>query len=198
MPGEQVELKHVFQPITIKNMTVRNRFVIPPMDTGYGSEDHEVTDQLIAYWRRRAEGGMGLIIVEYTSIDPGGRCNGTQLGIYDDGFIPGFRRLTDAVHEEGAQIALQIHHGGCRAKPEHAGGEIVAPSAFPDPGVGVVPRELSVPEIGELVDAFAQAARRAKEAGFDAVEIHGAHGYLREAVAVCAGSGRGCAGGRRT
>jgi len=178
MPGEQVELKHVFQPITIKNMTVRNRFVIPPMDTGYGSEDHEVTDQLIAYWRRRAEGGMGLIIVEYTSIDPGGRCNGTQLGIYDDGFIPGFRRLTDAVHEEGAQIALQIHHGGCRAKPEHAGGEIVAPSAFPDPGVGVVPRELSVAEIGELVDAFAQAARRAKEAGFDAVEIHGAHGYL--------------------
>jgi len=159
-------------------MTLRNRFVVPPMDTGYGSEDHEVTDQLIAYWRRRAEGGMGLIIVEYTSVDPGGRCVPTQLGIYDDRFIPGFRRLTGAVHEEGAKIALQIHHGGARARPQHSGGMIVAPSAFPDTGVGVVPHELTIPEIEDLVEAFGQAARRAKEAGFDAVEIHGAHGYL--------------------
>jgi 2,4-dienoyl-CoA reductase-like NADH-dependent reductase (Old Yellow Enzyme family)/thioredoxin reductase len=144
-------------------MTVRNRFVVPPMDTGYGSENHEVTDQLIAYWRRRAEGGMGLIIVEYTSVDPGGRCVPTQLGIYDDRFIPGFRRLTSVVHEKGAKVA---------------GGAIVAPSAFPDIGVGVVPHELTIPEIEDLVEAFGQAARRAKEAGFDAVEIHGAHGYL--------------------
>jgi len=178
MPITNAELKHVFEPITINGMTVRNRFVVPPMDTGYGSEDHEVTDQLIAYWRRRAEGGMGLIIVEYTSVDPGGRCVPTQLGIYDNRFIPGFRRLTDVVHQEGASIALQIHHGGCRARPEHSGGEIVAPSAFPDPGVGVVPRELSIDEIEGLVEAFGQAAWRAKEAGFDAVELHGAHGYL--------------------
>ena len=178
MPRSTTDLTDVFRPITINGMTVRNRFVVPPMDTGYGSEDHEVTDQLIAYWRRRAEGGMGLIIVEYTSVDPGGRCVPTQLGIYDDRFIPGFRRLTSAVHEEGAKIALQIHHGGARARPEHSGGAIVAPSALPDAYVGVVPRELTIPEIEGLVEAFGQAARRAKEAGFDAVELHGAHGYL--------------------
>ncbi|MFC2046090.1 FAD-dependent oxidoreductase [Chloroflexota bacterium] len=171
-------MNHVFSPITINGMTVRNRTAVPPMDTGYGSPEHEVTDQLIAYHRRRAEGGLGLIIVEYTSVDPGGRCVPNQLGIYDDRFIPGFRRLTEAVHEHGAKIALQIHHGGVRAKPEHSGGQIVAPSAIPDAGVGVVPRALTIPEIQALVEAFGQAARRAKEAGFDAVEIHGAHGYL--------------------
>ena len=174
----EAALKHLFTPITINGMTVRNRIVVPPMDTGYGSTQHEVTDQLIAYHRRRAEGGMGLIIVEYTSVDPGGRCTETQLGIYDDHLIPGFRRLTAAVHEHGAKIALQIHHGGVRAKPDYSGGQIVAPSAIPDAGVGVVPRELTIPEIEALVEAFGQAARRAAEAGFDAVEIHGAHGYL--------------------
>ncbi|MGD8463682.1 MAG: FAD-dependent oxidoreductase [Anaerolineae bacterium] len=176
MQNETVQ--HIFQPITINGMTVRNRIVVPPMDTGFGSTEHAVTDQLIAYHRRRAEGGLGLIIVEYTSVDPGGRCVPTQLGIYDDSFIPGFQQLTRAVHEHGASIALQIHHGGVRARPEHSGGEIVAPSAIPDPGVGVVPRALTIPEIKDLVEAFGQAARRAKEAGFDAVEIHGAHGYL--------------------
>ncbi len=171
-------VSHLFQPFTVHGMTVRNRIVVPPMDTGYGSDEHQVTDQLIAYHRRRAEGGMGLIIVEYTSVDPGGRCTATQLGIYEDRLIPGFRRLTTAAHEHGAKIALQIHHGGVRAKPEHSGGAIVAPSPLPDLNVGVVPRELTIPEIEALVEAFGQAARRAREAGFDAVEIHGAHGYL--------------------
>jgi 2,4-dienoyl-CoA reductase-like NADH-dependent reductase (Old Yellow Enzyme family)/thioredoxin reductase len=178
MSDNRVELNHLFQPITINGMTVRNRIAVPPMDTGYGSTEHEVTDQLIAYWRRRAEGGIGLIIVEYTSVDPGGRCVPTQLGVYDDKFIPGFRRLTDTVHEHGAKIALQLHHGGVRANPEYSGGRIVGPSALPDPGMGVVPHELTIPEIQDLVEAFGQAARRAKEAGFDAVELHGAHGYL--------------------
>lgn len=166
---------HLFEPITINGMKVRNRIVVPPMDTGYGSTAHEVTEQLIAYHRRRAEGGMGLIIVEYTSVDPGGRCTETQIGIYDDRFIPGFKRLTEAVHAHGAKIAVQIHHGGLRARPQFSGGEIVAPSAIAE---GYVPRELTIPEIEALVEAFGQAARRAKEAGFDAVEIHGAHGYL--------------------
>jgi 2,4-dienoyl-CoA reductase-like NADH-dependent reductase (Old Yellow Enzyme family)/thioredoxin reductase len=171
-------MKYVFSPITINGMTVRNRIVVPPMDTGYGSLEHKVTDQLIAYHRRRAEGGMGLIIVEYTSVDPGGRCTDTQLGVYDDDLIPGLSRLTSAVHEHGAKIALQLHHGGVRAKPEYSGGEIVGPSPIPDSGVGTVPRELTIPDIQGLVEAFGQAARRAQEAGFDAVEIHGAHGYL--------------------
>jgi len=168
-------LQKLFEPITINGMTVRNRIVVPPMDTGFGSTEHKVTDQLIAYHRRRAEGGMGLIIVEYTSVDPGGRCTETQIGIYDDRFIAGFKRLTEAVHAHGAKIALQIHHGGLRARPQFSGGEIVAPSAIAE---GYVPRELTLPEIEALVEAFGQAARRAKAAGFDAIEIHGAHGYL--------------------
>jgi 2,4-dienoyl-CoA reductase-like NADH-dependent reductase (Old Yellow Enzyme family)/thioredoxin reductase len=169
------ELSHLFQPIMIHTMEVRNRIVVPPMDTGYGSTDHEVTDQTVAYYRRRAEGGMGLIIVEYTSVDPRGRCTGTQLGIYDDSLVPGFQRLTEAVHAHGARVALQLHHGGLRARPEHSGGEVFAPSAIPE---GVMPRELSIAQIEELVEAFGQAARRAQAANFDAVEIHGAHGYL--------------------
>lgn len=170
--------QHLFQPITINALTVRNRLVVPPMETGFASDSYEVTDQLVAYHRRRSEGGMGLIIVEYTSVDPKGRCIANHLGAFDDRFIPGLRRLTDAVHEGGASIALQIHHGGAKARAQFTGGEIVAPSPIPELSRGVVPRELTVPEIGEIVEAFGQAARRAKEAGFDAVEIHGAHGYL--------------------
>jgi len=174
----RVALQKLFEPIIINGMTVRNRIVVPPMETGFGSDRYEVTDQLVAYHRRRAEGGMGLIIVEYTSVHPVGRCIPNQLGAYDDRFIPGFKRLTEAVHEHGAKIALQIHHGGAKARAQYTGGEIVAPSATPEPNRGVGPRELTLGEIEELVEAFGQAARRAKEAGFDAVEIHGAHGYL--------------------
>jgi len=171
-------LQKLFEPITVNRMTVRNRIVVPPMETGFGSDRYEVTDQLIAYHRRRSDGGVGLIIVEYTSVDPTGRCIPNQLGAYDDRFIPGFKRLTEAVHEGGAKIALQIHHGGSKARAAYTGGEIVAPSAIPEPSRGVVPRELTIAEIEGLVEAFGQAARRAREAGFDAVEIHGAHGYL--------------------
>ena len=171
-------LQHVLQPITINGMTVPNRVVVPPMETGFASKSYEVTEQLIAYHRRRSAGGIGLIIVEYTSIAPIGRCIANQLGVFDDRFVPGLKRLTDAAHEGGAKIALQIHHGGAKARAQFTGGEIVAPSPLPDPSRGVVPRQLSIPEIEETVHAFGQAARRAKKAGFDAVEIHGAHGYL--------------------
>ena len=147
-------LTNLFQPLTINGMTVHNRIVVPPMGTRYGSTGHKVTEQLIAYYRRRAQGGTGLIICEFTSVHPEGQCGETQLGIYDDRFMPGFEQLARSVHEHGAKIALQIGHGGSSASPELAGGEIVAPSPIPDPEVGVVPTELTIPEIRALVEAF--------------------------------------------
>lgn len=172
------ELKMLFKPIKVRSMEVKNRIVMPAMDTGYAAEHHSVTDQLIAYHVRRAKGGVGLVFTEFTAVHPGGRSMPCQLGIFDDKFIPGLKRLTDAVHEFDTKIAMQLVHGGRQASRASAGAQPVAPSPIPCPRFQEMPRELTIIEIRELVRAFAEGAWRAKEAGFDAVEIHGAHGYL--------------------
>ncbi|MGI9951681.1 FAD-dependent oxidoreductase [Moorellaceae bacterium AZ2] len=165
-------------PIKIGRLELKNRMIMAPMVTNYAYHDGSVTDRLVAYHAERARGGVGLIIVEAAYVHPSGKGFTNELGIYSDRLIPGLRRLVDAVRAQGARIAVQLYHGGRQTRSSVTGQPLLAPSPIPDPTVGETPKELTKEEIGRLVEAFAAAALRAKRAGFDAVEIHGAHGYL--------------------
>ncbi|HIE03468.1 MAG TPA: FAD-dependent oxidoreductase [Candidatus Latescibacteria bacterium] len=168
----------LFSPFGIKGLQLRNRVVMAPMGTWYADEEGFVTERLVAYYRERARGGAGLIIVEHTAVALEGRSSGRMLCAYDDKYIPGLAELAEAVHEEEAKIALQLNHVGMTASYEVTGLPAVAPSAVGTSRDGRVPHELSEEEISLRTEYFARAALRAKEAGFDAVELHGAHGYL--------------------
>ncbi|MFA5079224.1 MAG: NAD(P)/FAD-dependent oxidoreductase [Dehalococcoidia bacterium] len=170
----------LFQPIKIGRLEIKNRLSVPPMATGFAAEGGGVSDRLIKYHEARARGGFGLIIVEVTAVDGDrGLGSGHQLCLHDDNLIPGFKRLSDSVHKYGARIAIQLYHPGRCTFPFFLGNkQPVAPSAVPDPIVRQMPQALTIPEIRDLVEKYAQAARRAQEAGCDAAEIHGAHGYL--------------------
>ncbi len=171
--------KKLFEPFQIGTMKLKNRIVLPPMGTGY-SEERKIGSRIIDYYEARARGGTGLIITE--GIAPGVKSQGPrQLSLGDDQDLSGWRKLVDAVHRHGAKIAVQLHHAGY----EHRDGAFVqvAPSAVKVPGrmigvMGQLPHELTVDEIGEIVRWHADATRRAKEVGIDAVEIHSAHQYL--------------------
>ncbi|MAG15380.1 MAG: NADH:flavin oxidoreductase [Dehalococcoidales bacterium] len=158
-------------------MDLKNRIVMPPMVTRYGSENGFVTERTRNYYEARARGGAALLIVEATYIHPYGHAFPNQLGISDDGFIPGLGELVQVIHRHDAKAAIQLHHGGRTAKSELTGMPSVAPSPLAIPG-GEVPRELTIEEIAQIVTYFARAAIRARKAGFNGVEIHGAHGYL--------------------
>lgn len=167
----------LMEPISIKGMELRNRIIMPAMCTEFATSAGFVTERLIEHYVSRAKGGTGLIIVEASYVDPLGKAYPHMLGISDDKFVPGLQDLAAAVHAAGSKIAIQLLHGGRRSLPEEIGTIPVAPSPVPALGM-VTPRELSVAEIEDIVKAFAEAAARAKGAGFDAVEVHLAHGYL--------------------
>ncbi|MBM3474183.1 MAG: FAD-binding protein [Armatimonadetes bacterium] len=167
----------LFQPGRIGRLALPNRIVMAPMGTGYADEQGHVTDRLIAYHVARAQGGVGLSIVEHTAVRRDGLAGPTMLALYDDEHVPGFRRLCDAVHAAGGRIAVQLNHGGRQADPSLAG-ELVAPSEHPSPSGKAFARALTTEEVGEIVAAYAAAAARAHEAGADGVEVHLAHGYL--------------------
>lgn len=164
----------LFLPITIKGKNIRNRVVMPPMVYfGKAGKDGFVTDQHILHYEARAKGGTGLIIVEATCINPDGRLSGDQLGIWSDEHIQGLSQIAHVCHQYGAVVMIQIHHAGLKTPPEIT--KIpVAPSASED----MPSRELTIEEINSIRQDFLKAALRAKEAGFDGIELHGAHGYL--------------------
>lgn len=164
-------------PLTVKGITLRNRIVMPPMQTQLATSRGEVTDKLVEHYTRRAV-GPGLIIVEHSYVVPEGKLTENQLGIYDDRFIEGLTRLVRSVHEKGTPIAIQINHAGRLASSKIIGMQPVAPSPVPASPTAETPREFSGEEIETVVDRFVLAAERAVAAGFDAVEVHGAHGFL--------------------
>ncbi len=169
--------EHLFAPVAIGSLTLPHRGIMPPMVVNLCDLDGSVTDRFIAYHVARARGGVALNITEAAYVHHSGKGFVRQLGIEHDGQVPGLRRLTDAVHAVGGLIAVQLFHGGRQASPELTGG-VVAPSPIPCPVVRAMPHELTVPEIAKLVQSFVHAGVRAREAGFDAIEVHGAHGYL--------------------
>lgn len=168
----------LWDEVRVGGLALRNRAVMPAMGTAYATSGGEVTDRLIAYLRRRGEGGVGLIVTEVCAVHSTARGFDRELGIYDDRFLPGLERLARAVKDTGAAVAAQLHHAGRATFPQVIGEQPLAPSPIPTRAMGQVPRAMSVGEIAEMAGCFAAAARRAREAGFDAVEVHGAHGYL--------------------
>jgi len=174
----QQQYPAVFSPLTIKNLTLKNRIVLPPMATWYATSFGEVTERLISYQRERAAGGVGLNIVEFTVVEPHGKLDTHMLGAYDDVQVPGLRALAQAVHEAGGKIALQLSHAGRRARSANNGGQRPwAPSPIAELG-GEIPIEITASQIDYIQNCYTKAAWRAKQAGFDVVEVHCAHGYL--------------------
>lgn len=168
----------LFEPIQVGSMQVKNRIVFPPIGTMLANPDGTVSERLVRYYARRAEGGAGMVTVEVAAVDPAQFIAPTQIRISDDSFLPGLTRLARAIKDNGARAVVQLHHPGRQTRSTVTGVPPVAPSPIPCPLLRETPKELTVEEIRKLVDYFAQAAQRAKEAGFDAIELHGAHGYL--------------------
>ena len=171
-------LNKLFSPIQIGTMALKNRIVMPAMCTFYGTPEGFVTDRTVEYHRARARGGVGLNIVEHTAVAPDGIYAPQMLCIYDDRYISWFERLARAVHEEGGKVAIQLNHVGRQGSSAYTGMQLVAPSPIPCPVRKEVPHGLTVEEIPSYMQAYADGAARSKEAGADAIEIHGAHGYL--------------------
>ena len=172
-----MNLSHLFNEGKIGSLTLKNRVILPPMGSLLPDEEGFVSDRLIAYHAARAKGGCGMNIVEVTAVHPTSKGPRT-LAIYDDSFIPGLTRLAGAIKEAGGKSAIQLWHAGRQTNSHLTGAPLVSASPIPCPLCREMPVELTVEKIGELIEAFGDAAVRAKKAGFDAVEVHGAHGYL--------------------
>ena len=191
-----MKVSRLFTPLPVGSLILPNRLVMAPMALDHGTEQGEVTDSLISHYALRAKvdplldesgnwekgrAGIGLLLLEHTFVNRSGKVHPRQLGIECDDQMEGLRKLTERIHREGALIGIQLSHGGARTM-EHP----LAPSPFHSPYLSrfghikdeEIPRELSSGEIGGLVKDFARAATRSREAGFDLIEIHGAHGYL--------------------
>jgi len=176
-----MDMTNLLTPISFSGLTLRNRIVMPPMWSGQATPEGHVTDKIIEYHRVRAAAGCGLIIVEHAFVHPRGRNSSTQIGVYADDMIAGLSRLAAAIKGEGAIAALQISHAGSRVAPGALGAvRPVAPAAVRHPydPAGEIPEALTTSQIEEVAASFGMAAGRACAAGFDAVEIHAAHGFL--------------------
>lgn len=163
-------------PGKIGRLTLKNRSIFPPMGSGYVT-DESPRDALIDYHVRRVQGGCAMNIVEIASVHLTSRVPNI-LGIYDDKFIPGLSRLAKAIKDAGGLACIQLWHGGRQTSGKPFGGKPFAPSAITCAMIGEEPHAMTMDEVAEIVSAYGDAAARAREAGFDAVEIHGAHGYL--------------------
>jgi NADPH2 dehydrogenase len=165
----------LFTKISIRNVNFKNRIVMPPMVIGWSDNNGDISDEHVSYYKKRAEGGCGLIILEAHSITKNGRLSDNQLGIWDDRHIEGLKKVADACHKYDTKVIVQINHAGLKT-PKSVSAEAYAPSdiEYNDKNVMV----LNEDQISNIQNDFLEAANRAMKAGLDGVEIHGAHGYL--------------------
>ncbi|MRR15441.1 MAG: FAD-dependent oxidoreductase [Deltaproteobacteria bacterium] len=170
-------LHHLFREGKIGGLTLKNRVIFPPMGTMLPDEGGFISRELIDYHVARAKGGCGMNIIEVSAVHPSTKGPRT-IGIYDDSFIPGLTKLAAAIRGAGGKACIQLWHAGRQTNSRVTGMPIVAPSPIPCPLCREMPAELTADQIHELAGAYGDAAVRAKQAGFDAVEVHGAHGYL--------------------
>lgn len=168
----------LFTPVKIGTMEVKNRFVVPAMDSHYTDERHKYTEDALYYYGEKAKGGFGMIITEYMCVSEEGLAGTTQAGIYDDSFLPSLKKLVDHIHQYDCRFIAQLQHSGRRQGKGVSEHMAVGPSSKPDFGSDRPVHELTTEEVGVIKKKFVDAAIRAKKAGFDGVEIHGAHGYL--------------------
>jgi 2,4-dienoyl-CoA reductase-like NADH-dependent reductase (Old Yellow Enzyme family)/thioredoxin reductase len=168
----------LFSPFTIKKIYLKNRIVMPPVASFLIADDGSITDETIEHYRRRAAGGPAMVIMEACAVSPEGIVSPHQPVIYDDRYIDGLAKIAAATKEEGAVPALQIHHGGRQTSAKVIHRKPLAPSPLPCPAIRGDVEPLTVDGIQNLVQKFSAAAARAYQAGFELIEIHGAHGYL--------------------
>lgn len=171
-------MSEIFEKTTINGLVLENRLVRSATWEGMCDDDGRPTPQLDSCYQDLARGKVGLIISGYTFVRPDGKQLPKKMGIHTDDFAKDMKRLTATVHDEGGKICLQIVHAGGQTSSASAGRQPLAPSAVEVEQFPEKPVEMSQQDIDEVIAAFAQAARRAKEYGFDAVQLHGAHGYL--------------------
>lgn len=168
--------KKLFQPFQLGSLTLKNRIVMAPMDMFcVEKEDGFVTDFHVHHYAARAIGQVGMVIVEATAVTPIGRISLNDLGVWSDDYIEGLTRITKAIKDNGSVAAIQLNHAGRKAIVKE---DIIAPSAVPFDENSKVPAAMTVEQIKETIKAFQDAAVRVKKAGFDVIQLHGAHGYL--------------------
>lgn len=170
----------LFQPLALGSLVLRNRLIMAPMETNLAGARGEVTSEMIAYYSERAAGGVGMVTVEFTCVDRSdGLACSPQLSLDSPHLIAGHGRLAAAIQSTGARACLQLHHAGRQTTPATIEGRApIAPSTFESPIFRVGPRAMEEDDIERVIAAFSSAAGHARAAGYDAVELHGAHGYL--------------------
>lgn len=172
-------MKNLFDKTSIRSLELKNRLVRSATHEGMSDKDGFPGPSLFKLYKRLARGGAGLIITGYAFVSKDGISPFYRMQAIDrDEFIDKYRSLVDQVHESGARIAMQLAHCGRQTNDITINTQPIAPSAVPDTSSGVMPREMTEPDIERIIEDFAQGARRVKEAGFDAVQFHCAHGYL--------------------
>jgi 2,4-dienoyl-CoA reductase-like NADH-dependent reductase (Old Yellow Enzyme family) len=171
-------MPQLLDPLKIGSLELKNRIVMPPMATNFADKQGNVTDKLVKHYTDKTK-DLGLLIVEYSFVAQRGRTSLNQLGANSDELIPGLKRVADAVHGNETPITLQINHGGGATSSEITGSQPVSPSPIMHPRRGkMIPHQLTLDEIEDIIFNFRDAANRAAVADFDAVEVHGAHGFL--------------------
>ena len=171
----------IFEEINTKNIDFKSRIIMPPMATGKADENGHVSKDILDYYDEKTRDGMfSTVIIEHNFIDPLGKASHNQMSIADDSDIDGLSKLASLIKNNGSKAIVQISHAGSSATSDVIGQSPVGPYAIKNPSKkeSELPKELSIEEIAEIKDKFADAAKRAKEAGFDGVEIHSAHGYF--------------------
>lgn len=173
-----MKFEKMFSPIQIGPVTVKNRFVVPPMGNNFANTDGTWSDQSVAYYAERAKGQFGLITIEATVVHEGAKGGPRKPCLYNDNSIESLKRICDACHAEGAKVSVQLQNAGPEGNAKNAGAPIKAASSIASADGRDIPEEVTTEMVYELVKGYGLAAERAMKAGVDCVEIHMAHGYL--------------------
>lgn len=174
MPTESI----LFSPVRIGRIIVPNRFVRSATHDFLSDGDGFITDRLVSLLENLAEGETGLIITGHAFVHPTGQASPRQIAVFDDRFLAGLKKIPEAVHRFDSKIFLQLSHAGRQTKKKLCGCEPLAPSSVADPNFGKPPKKMTARNIQDVRTSFVQSARRAREAGFDGIQLHIAHGYL--------------------
>jgi 2,4-dienoyl-CoA reductase-like NADH-dependent reductase (Old Yellow Enzyme family) len=172
-------MKQIFEKSTVKSLTLNNRMIRSALWMNMADKDGHITPQLYNIYDELSKGGIGLIITGYTMVDKNDRPNPGMMGIYNDSFIEGHKKLVNIAHINNTPIALQLAYGGSQTNhPDFKDKVLFGPSAITNRVTGITPKKMTIEDINHLIIKFTEASIRAKQAGYDAIELHAAHGYL--------------------
>jgi len=172
-------MSYLLKPLENCKLTLNNRLVMPPMATSKSEEDGKISKEILDYYDEKSQGGyISLIIIEHSFITQKGKASARQMSVADDSKLEELKKLASIIHKNGSKAVMQMNHAGSAASENVTGFDPVGPSSIANPCTSNIPKELTIKEIKDIILEFKSAARRVKEAGFDGVEIHSAHGYL--------------------